>query len=139
MTKAIFEILEEAAKLKSVDERAAYLQQHNCEALRKVLEGTFNPNVNWLLPEGAPPFKKNDIVGSEPMLHNYARKLYLFVEGGQPNLKPAKREFLFIEMLESLHPKDAEIIIGMKDKKMPIKGITKSVVKKAFPQMPVGD
>jgi hypothetical protein len=41
---------------------------------------------------------------------------------------------LFINMLESLHPKDAELIIAAKDKKLP-KGITKKVVNLAFPRL----
>jgi len=139
MKKAIFEILEEASKKKSVDERAQYLRANDSQTLQYVLEGIYNPRIKWQLPEGTPPFKKNDLVGSETMLYNYARKMYLFFEGGHPNLEQVKREFLFIEMLESIHPKDAEVVLSMKDKKMPYKGITKNVIKKAFPNINMGD
>lgn len=138
MRKAIFEILEEASKIKSVQERALFLRKHDSQTLRMILEGVFNPTINWLLPKGSPPYKQNEITGSETLLYNFSRKLYLFVEGGNPNLKPMRREFLFIEMLESVHPKDAELLIAMKDKTMPYKGITKSVLKQAFPDMPIG-
>lgn len=137
MRKAIFEILDEASQMKTTDERADHLKRHDSQALRYIVEGVFNPDVKWLLPKGKPPYKLNPIAGSETQLYNFARKLYLFVQGGNDNLKPVRREFLFIEMLESVHPKDAELLVAMKDKKMPYKGITKSVVKKAFPGMKV--
>jgi hypothetical protein len=137
MRKAIFEILEEASQMEAVDQRALHLKRNDCPALRYVLEGVYNPLIKWMLPKGTPPYKLSEVVGAETQLHSHARKLYLFVEGGQPGLKPARRELLFIELLESIHPKDAELLILMKDKKMPYKGITKNVVKKAFPEMKV--
>jgi hypothetical protein len=36
-------------------------------------------------------------------------------------------------MLESVHPKDALILLAMKEKKLPYKGITKALIQKAFP------
>jgi hypothetical protein len=45
---------------------------------------------------------------------------------------------LFIEFLESLDPDDAELIIGMKDKKLPFRGLTKKTVCEAFPKDTVG-
>ena len=68
-------------------------------------------------------------------LYREARKLYLFVKGGNPNLTRARREQLFIQFLEGIHPKDAEFVIAMKDKKSPFKMLTKQVVSKAFPEI----
>ena len=42
---------------------------------------------------------------------------------------------LFIEMLESIHPEDAKILLNMVVKQPPVKGITKAVVKQAFPDL----
>jgi hypothetical protein len=61
------------------------------------------------------------------------RRLYLFLKGGNPNLTKLRRETLFIELLESVHPSDAKILIAIKDKKLPYKGLTAKLVKEAFP------
>ena len=63
------------------------------------------------------------------------RKLYLFVEGGNPNLKPNRREYLFIELLESIHPKEAELLLQVKDKKLKCNGLTYNLVKETFPKL----
>ena len=64
-----------------------------------------------------------------------AKKLDLFIEGGRPVATQTKREMLFIEMLESVHPEDAKILLNMVQKSAPVKGITKAVVKQAFPDL----
>ena len=42
---------------------------------------------------------------------------YNFVKGGNDALRPMKREQLFMQLLEGLHPDEAEIICLVKDKK----------------------
>ena len=66
-------------------------------------------------------------------LMSEARRLYLFIRGGNPNLTKIKREALYIELLESIHPEDAKLLISIKDKKIPYKGITLKIIKEAFP------
>jgi hypothetical protein len=61
--------------------------------------------------------------------------LIYFVENSGHNLKPLKRETMFVEFLESLAPKDAELILAIKDKKLPFKGITEDIVREAFPEL----
>ena len=135
MRKAIFEILEQTCELKTEKERIEYLQQHaDNSVLRDVLAGTFHHGVTWLLPPGKPPYRPADPVNAEGFLYHQVRKFYLFAEGQSPeNLSNVRRETIFIEMLESVHPKDAEILIAMKDKKPPYKAITRTLVQKAFP------
>tara|TARA_R110000822_G_scaffold88734_2_gene205451 strand:- start:2727 stop:3164 length:438 start_codon:yes stop_codon:yes gene_type:complete len=133
MITGIFEILEEASKKKNQKEQIDYLRQFQDNAvLKTILAGAFYEGVKWNLPPGNPPFKPCDPINAESFLYAETKRLYLFCEGG-PALKPLKREALFIEMLESVHPKDAEILLAMKNKKLPYKGITKALVNKAFP------
>jgi len=42
---------------------------------------------------------------------------------------------MFIQLIESVHPKDAELILLMIEKKSPAKGLTKAVVKEVFPNL----
>ena len=63
-------------------------------------------------------------------------KLYNFIRGGNDALKSLRRETLFIQILEGLHPLDAEILCLMKDKKLYDKyKITKENVIEAYPDI----
>jgi ribosomal protein L7Ae-like RNA K-turn-binding protein len=100
-----------------------------------MLRGAYDPKIVWLLPEGAPPYKANDLVDQQHRLYAEARKLYLFIEGGNPNLKQLRREALFIELLETVDPDDAKLLLAVKEKHIPYPGVTKEVVAKAFPNI----
>lgn len=53
-----------------------------------------------------------------------------------PNVPKYRLEMLFIQMLESLHPDEAAVLLAAKNKTMAKKyAITKDVVKKAFPTL----
>jgi len=133
MKLGIAEILKKATEIKDENERINWLRQNNSVALESVLRGAFDPKIKWLLPEGVPPYKPNDIVDQQHRLYTESRKLYLFIEGGNPNLKQIRREQLFIELLEAVDPEDAKLLLSIKDKTLPYPGVTPDVVNKAFP------
>lgn len=133
MKKSLYEILEECSKGKSVDERVALLQKNSSAPLQTLLKYAFDPGLKFLLPDTTPPFKPTDFLDQENRLYTELRRLYLFVEGGNPNLTPFKREMLFIQILESVDKNDAVLLCHVKDKKLPFKEINSKVVRKAFP------
>jgi len=136
MKRSLSEILKKASAQKKVADRVGILTHNDTATLRKVLKYTFSEKVTFnQLPEGSPPYKPNSLVDQENVLFAETRRLYLFTDGGNPGLQQARKEQLFIEILENVDPEDAKLLIGMKDKKFPdeYKGITKSVVEKAFP------
>ena len=113
-------IFEDIAKAKSITERKKILLEHGSNPLKELLKYAFHPDIKFLLPEGAPPYKT---VGSPDeynpsYLYPNIRKLYLIVEGGNEGLTTLRREQLFIQLLEELHPKEAEVVIQVKDKKL---------------------
>ena len=65
------------------------------------------------------------------------RKLYLFRRGDNTaeRLDPRKQNELLIQLLESLEPREAEVIIGIFKKDQGVKGLTYDFVKEAFPKM----
>ena len=65
-------------------------------------------------------------------LYSEFRKLRYFIKGQEKGIKPARRESLFIEFLESADPDDAKLLLAIKEKKSPYKGITKNLIKKTF-------
>ena len=105
------------------------------QAFKILFTYAFDPNIKWLLPEGAAPYKPTDILDVEGRLLHELRRLYLFVEGGNPNLTKMRRETLYIQLLESIHPKDAILLNSIKDKKIPFKGLNKKIVQQAFPDI----
>lgn len=138
MTKinGIAEILNEISKIKSFEQRRAALINCNNKVLLQVLHAVFNPSVKFLLPEGPPPYKKADKnMDLQGSLYRESRKMHYFIEGHSPPMPQLKRETLFVQMLEVLDPEDAELVIAMKDKKMPYSGITYDLVHSAFPGM----
>lgn len=84
-------------------------------SVKPVLMGMFHPDIEWLLPPGAPPYKQS-IADVPSMLHQEARRLYLFWKGGNPNLTATRREALFIVLLESLAKEDADLVLACKDR-----------------------
>ena len=67
-------------------------------------------------------------------------KLYNFVKGGNDALNSLRRETMFIQILEVLHPLDAEILCLVKDKKLYDKyKITKANVAEAYPDIVWGN
>ena len=51
----------------------------------------------------------------------------------EPEVHPIKREGIFVQLLEGVSPNDAKLVLEMKNRS--IKGVSKTVVKEAFPQI----
>lgn len=132
-SKGISEILEMVSKETKPDAKVDILRKHNSPVLRDILRLAYDKEKVWLLPEGNPPIKFNDLPGQQGNLYSEWRRMYLFFDGGNPNLTDLKREYIFIQILESLDPKDAELLCSVKDKKMPYKTVTKALIEKAWP------
>ena len=64
------------------------------------------------------------------------KNFYHFIKGGNDSLNNIRRETMFINILQGLHPLEAEIIILVKDKKLDTKyKITKEIVAEAYPDI----
>ena len=117
------------------EEKIEFLRKYRSEPLYDVLRCLYDDRIKFLLPSEEPKFKPNDpSYGHMKLFHEY-KKLYLFVEGGNNNLKPSRREELFVQFLESIHPDDAKLMIHIKNKKLPWKGLNKEIIKEVFPEM----
>ena len=135
-TPLFSEILTKLGKIKSKKDKVNFLKQHNTDALRQIIKSSFDPNIKWALPFGEVPFIPNEAPeGTEHNVLSYeARKLYHYIEGGNPTLSQNKREMMFVQLLEGLHPDEAEIVVAAKDKVLnqKYKGLSSNVVKEAF-------
>jgi hypothetical protein len=135
-TPLLSEVLKKVHNAKTKDKKVEILKEYDCEPLRMVLKSSFDPNIQWLLPEGEVPFRANESEeGTEhTVLRREAKKLYRFIKGGDDSLQQMKRENMFIQMLEGLHISEAELLVNAKDKKLHqvYKGLSDNVVKEAF-------
>ena len=133
----VFEILEKVAVQKTRQDKIKVLRENNSMPLRDVLQGTFDPAIKFKLPVGTPPFTENEINTAPSSLLRHHRFFKYFVEGVQEceRLSTVKREKMFIDTLEAIHPEDAKIVISMVAKKTPVKGLTKKLVQEALPDL----
>ena len=135
-TPLFSEVLDKVAKLKTKDEKIEHLRKYNNDALRMVIKSSFDPKIEWALPEGEVPYTPAEAPeGTEhTLLVHEARKLYHFIKGGNPQISQNKREAMFVQMLEGLHESEAKLLVAAKDKKLHqvYKGLSANVVKAAF-------
>ena len=137
MARIIPLIFEDVAAANSIKARKKVLLENESEPLKEILKYAFHPDIKFALPPGKPPYKT---IGSPDeynptYLYPNIRKFYLYIEGGHDGLTQLRREQLFVQMLESLHPKEAEVVIQIKDKKLNYRGLTYKLVKTTFPEI----
>ena len=135
------EILQKVSNAKTKAQKIKLLNDFNSPALRAILIANFDESVISMLPEGKVPYKPNDApeeTEHTKLIQEY-RKLYLFFKGGA-NISQARRESLFIQLLEGLHAKEAEVLTLVKDKKIGKRWkITRQCVEEAFPSIQWGN
>jgi hypothetical protein len=165
----IFEILELASKQRSNTKKVEVLKTYSDPSLKTILIWNFDESVISLLPEGEVPYastgeqtsysgtlssKVEDAVskmselgsnslGSMDQGKSSIRKeyhmFYNFVRGGNNGLSSLRRETMFINILQGLHPKEAELLCLVKDKKLTNKyKISFDNVKEAYPDIQWG-
>jgi hypothetical protein len=137
----LHEILELASKQRTKAKKVEVLQEYENDALKSIFIWNFDETVISVLPVGEVPFNKNEVpVGTDhTSLRREYKHLYNFVKGGNDGLSGLRRETMFIQMLEGLHPEEAELICLCKDKKLAEKyKITYDVVKQAYPDIQWG-
>ena len=137
MAKLISDIFKEIEKTQGRKDKIAKLQQYESNnAFMQILEAVCDVRVIFELPEGAPPYNSaEDMIDNTGGLYKEIRKMYIFTKNRRSAaIQPFKREKVFIEMLESIHPEDTKLMLSVKDKKLPYKGITTKLVQEAFPE-----
>ncbi len=135
------EVLAEVSKARSKDKKIQLLKEHRSDALTSLFIWNFDDTVISMLPDGEVPFNKNEApLGTDhTSLRKEARNFYHFVKGGNDSLSKTRRESMFIQMLEGLHPDEADILCLVKDKALGTKfKITKSIIEAAYPDIQWG-
>lgn len=113
MTPYITEILE---KINNNPEllKTEYSKNYAISAL---MQYSFDRNLKFDLPEGEPPFKPDAApLGMSPSnFYQQVKKLYVFT---RKDISNVRREQLFIQFLEGLHPSEAKVCVAVKDQNL---------------------
>lgn len=126
------EILKTASEMPDKNSQVNWLRQQYRDAIGIVLRFALDPEIKFLLPDSDPPYQPCETNEAHGMLYTEARRLYLFVEGGNPNLPQLRRETIFVQLLEGVDKEDAKLLLAMKNKTLPY-GITEDLIREAFP------
>ena len=136
------EILELVHKQRSKAKKIQVLKEYRDDALTALLIWNFDPSVTSALPDGPVPYTPNDVPeGTDhTSLRREWKNLYHFIKGGNDELNNIRRESMFVQMLEGLHPKESDLICLVKDKELTKKyKVTLEMVKEAYPDIVWGD
>ena len=163
----VFEILELASKQRSNAKKVEVLKTYEHDSLKSVFIWNFDESIISLLPDGDVPYGNADeqSVYAGSLSENIAKEaagglsatgqdldgrgrtslrkeyqnLYHYVKGGNDSLTSIRREMMFINLLRGLHPKEAEVLILTKDKRLSTKyKISHENVKEAYPDIQWG-
>jgi len=165
----VYEVFDACSKQRTKAKKVEVLKKYAHDSVLAVLIWNFDESIISLLPEGEVPYgntrEDNSVTGSLSDKINDAvnmmresgstslgsqdqgkasiraeyTKFYNFLKGGNDGLSSLRRETMFINILEGLHPLEAEILVLVKDKRLTDKyKITKEVVSLAYPQITWG-
>ena len=130
------EILDRVHKAKTKDKKIDILRQYKTDALKMFLKAGFDPNIQWVFPDGAVPYTPNDAPAgtNHTVLIQETKKLWHFIKGADNVTRQAQKETMFFQMLEGLHESEAKLLVNAKDKKLHqiYKGLSANVVREAF-------
>jgi len=161
-----FEVLNLVSKQRTNIKKVEVLKKYNDPSLRAIFIWNFDESVTSSLPVGIVPYssvgeqgsfsgtlseKIDDAVGKMSEIGSNSlgsqdqgfssirkeySKFYNFIKGGNDSLSSLRRETMFINVLQGLHPLEAEILCLVKDKKLETKyKITKEIVSQAYPEI----
>ena len=110
----------------------------------QITTGTLSTKISQAV--GTMEYNQDDSMGlgdfkkGRTTIRKEFQRFYNFCKGGNDQLKSLRRETMFIQMLEGLHPLDAEILCLVKDKNLEEKyNITKEIVSEAYPDITWGN
>ena len=138
--KALYEVFDEFEKATTKQERMAVIGNNLSQTLVDVLKMTFHPDFKWKVKELPENYRMpTDVLPglTYDSLSSQLRRLYIFQEGHPTaeNLTEKRRTELLFQILNTIEPREAEIIMGIFQKDQGVKGLNYKFVKEAFPQM----
>jgi hypothetical protein len=141
-TSPVHDILAAVSAEKTNEKKVEILQRYNANFIKSILIWNFDESILSDLPPGEVPLAAKEDADQRPSsnIRKEWDKLYNFVKGGNDAMNKLRKETMFINILETLHPSEAEILILVKDKNLQSKySITKELVSEAYPDIQWGN
>lgn len=138
--KAIYEIFDEFEKAKNKKERMDVIGKNLSQTLVDIFKLAYHPAFKWKIKELPENYRvPTDMLPgiTYDSLNAQLRRLYLFLEGNQTaeTLSEKRRNELLVQMLESIEPREAEVLLGIFQKDLGVKGLDYKFIKEAFPTL----
>lgn len=136
--KTVYQVLQEISSNRSRKKKIELLHQYKCVALMALCDYAFNPKLKWLLPEGNPEFNltKELPQNTWARLQQFYKKIqYLLDIPPHNKMHQMKREQIYVNLLESIHPDDTKVVMALKDRKLPFDNLTKELIEEAYPEL----
>lgn len=133
---SVAEIFSEVSKLKAKKDKVEFLSKYkNRKDLEHIIKGAYHPAIVWLVPDGPLPegVEFSDVPGpdlADDRLNRAWRQFKYLVKGG-PDMKQAKREDIYLNILRAVHKSEAKLLMSVVSKKIP--GISRALCLETFP------
>lgn len=158
----MFEILDLVIKQKTKAKKIEVLNEYRYDGMLMIFLWNYVPTLESALPPGDVPYStlKELELGNDTLSETVRKQIdadqmvdalgsnmrtsirrehqifYNFLKGGNPSLASIRRETMFINLLEGLHPREAEILILTKDKRLTDKyPISFELLREAYPDV----
>jgi hypothetical protein len=139
MRKNVYEVFDEFAKADSKQDKINVLANNWTPTLKLVLQLAFRPEMEWKFNSYPVKYKKPDTKPgiSYATLDTELKRLYMFRKGNQTaeSLSLKRSEELLMVLLESLEPREADIVIGIFKKDFGVKGLTYKFIHDNIPDV----
>ena len=147
----ISEVLQRVSNAKTKADKVKILQEYKSPALTKVLLCNFADNIRFCFPSGKTPYTPQErpkgvdhsyLFNEQRLLEKFIAKqvngVVYFGCSGQtrPRIQQLKKEQMWVQLLENLHPEESAVLDLIKDKKLTDRyKITRQNVVDAFPEL----
>jgi hypothetical protein len=137
--KNLYEVFDEFEEAKTKETRMKVIEKNLSQHLVDALQYTYHPDFDWKIKDIPHNYKLPDAPPgmSYSNISKELKKFYMF-RAGDPRcekLTDKRREELLIQMMESLEPREIEVVIGIFKKDLGVKGLNYKFVKEAFPNL----
>ena len=147
----ISEVLQRVSNAKTKADKVKILREYKSPALTKVLLCNFADNIRFCFPSGETPYTPQErpkgvdhsyLFNEQRLLEKFIAKqvngVVYFGCSGQtrPRIQQLKKEQMWVQLLENLHPEESAVLDLVKDKKLTDRyKITRQNVVDAFPEL----
>ena len=149
------EVFQRVSNAKTKAQKIQILQEYKSPALTKLLLCNFARSIRFCFPSGKTPYEPQErpkgvdhqyMFTEHRLIEKFIAKrvngvVYYGCSGTtRPRIQQLKKENLWLQLLEGLHPEEAEVMDLIKDKDLTSKyKITRQNVIDAFPELMLQD